>query len=72
MRWQRDIEQVIELAQAELPAAVSDRPVDEDWVACVFMLSQDAGDEVMPTLCGAARILAKDEDGIVVSRVDTF
>jgi hypothetical protein len=56
VRRQRNIERIIELAKAELPETVNDRPVDEDWVAYFFTLSQDVGDEVMQTLW--ARILA--------------
>lgn len=57
-RRQRNIERIIALAQAELPETASDRPVDEDWVAYFFTLSQDVGDEGMQTLW--ARILARE------------
>lgn len=56
VRRQRNIERIIELAQDALPETVDERPVDEDWLAYFFHLSQDVGNAVMQTLW--ARLLA--------------
>jgi uncharacterized repeat protein (TIGR03899 family) len=55
-RRQKNIESIIGRAVPELPDAVSDKPVDEDWVAQFFGNCEDISNEQMQTVW--ARILA--------------
>lgn len=56
VRRQRNIEAIVEGAVKALPAAVSQEPIDPDWVATFFNQSQDIGNETMQSLW--SRILA--------------
>jgi hypothetical protein len=55
-RRQRNIDQIIEQAIKELPESVNEEPINEDWIAQFFNLSQDVGDSDMQILW--ARLLA--------------
>jgi hypothetical protein len=53
---QANLEAIAAKATQELPQAVSDAPVDEDWIAQFLNHSQDVSNEQMQTLWG--RLLA--------------
>jgi hypothetical protein len=56
IRRQENIEGIVVQASKELPEAVDEQPVNEDWIAQFFNLSQDISDSEMQILW--ARILA--------------
>jgi len=53
---QKNLEEIVSKAPASLPAHVSDKPVDKDWITHFFGAAQDVSDGDMQTLW--ARILA--------------
>lgn len=56
IRRQQNIESIIQRAADQLPDAVSEQPVDEDWIFRFFDISQDVSNQEMQELW--ARILA--------------
>lgn len=58
LRRQKNIEAVAEAAMSQLPAEVSDAPVEDDWISRFFAATQDVSDEEMQMLWG--KILASE------------
>jgi hypothetical protein len=56
VRRQRNLDQITDHAERELPASVNSNPVDQDWFAEFLNCSQDVSNEDMQSLWG--RILA--------------
>ncbi|CAG0937070.1 hypothetical protein TFLX_05976 [Thermoflexales bacterium] len=56
IRRQRNIDAIVDKAIDQLPASVSNKPVDEDWMVQFFNYAQDVGNEEMQQLW--AKLLA--------------
>jgi hypothetical protein len=56
IRRQKNIEAIVSMAAQQLPAHVSNEPVDEDWAVQFFQFCQDIGNEEMREVW--ARLLA--------------
>ena len=52
LRRQKNLEKIAVKAAHEIPASVSDKPVDQDWVSRFFEECQDVSNEEMQTIWG--------------------